>query len=842
MKKRMKIYSVWLAIVMILSLFIFPACQSSGTGDGQTVKVMVEKGAHYQVMDDAVKEVKIGENVSFYISIDEGYYYVSNNCGAEFIENQLILRNVKAPKTIVIEVKANTYIVQLHETEGLKVRDGETFAQKSVSLEVAHGNSAVFEVEIDEGYEYYQNEVNSADGNNQSAVYKNGELLLSNVCSNKEIFVQLRKSAVSEQENVTVKLLENEAFTIRGENEQQVKFGTDAIFIIDIHEGYYYISNNCGAEYNETDGKIVFKEAKADQEIRLVFGKLNTKTMYYANGSVEISAVGGAVIYSAKPNGDYLFNGWFCTNEGEKTLYAYANHLKLQGSEIENIELEPNFVSAEANKLVTYHANGGEVIGSEDETVTYVFNHEVYLYPAAFGEWCFKTFYREGYAPIEYNTKPDGSGIAISLGSRIFLDKKEVDLYLIWAEENKARDFTYTYVEENNKESGVKLLKYVGTALNVVIPTEIEGNPVTVISSDCFEKQDIKSVVITKNVKTVENDAFANCSALETVYMCDSVEIISDESFLNCNALANLRMIATLPPVYCDHLIGATVRRFELLYNTRNDLITNIMFYGGSSIFQGIDGETLSRFFNTEEYRVMNCGQNAFVSGPLMLELYSYFMGSRDIMVYIPEYSIQTYSNKMELPSWIALEAFYDAFRYIDLRDYPNVFNAFYDIQHGSKEYVYTGKLQQIKDRNGLSYDAYDNTFDEYFTRGENFQITKVNLSPRSDEPTFEEMKGLVLNQVNRIYKEKYEAQNLTMYFAYFGFWEDAYAKEAHEPYENWLKQNLAFPYISNYLNHMFSIEYISDSISHLTYEGAVKHSNVLGPELKAQMRVDGYP
>lgn len=842
MKTRMKICSVWLAIIMLFSLFIFPACQSSGTGDGKTVKVMIEQGVHYQVMDNAIKEVKIGEDVSFYISIDEGYYYVSNNCGAEFIENQLVLRNVKAPKTILIEVKAYTYIVQLNETEGLKVRDGETFAQKATSLEVFHGDSAVFEVEVDEGYEYYQNEVNSADGNNQSAIYKNGELVLSNVCSNKEIFVQLRKSAVSEQENVMVKLEENEAFTIRGENEQQVKFGTDAIFIIDVHEGYYYISNNCGAEYNEADGKVVFKEAKADQEIRLVFGKLNTETMYYANGIVEISAVGGAVIYTAKPNVDYLFNGWFCASEGEDTLYSYANHLKIQGSEMENIELKPNFVSAEANKLVTYHANGGEVIGSEDETVTYVFNHEVYLYPAAFGEWCFKTFYREGYAPIEYNTKPDGSGTAISLGSRIFSDEKEVDLYLIWAEENKASDFTYTYVEENNKESGVKLLKYVGAALNVVIPTEIEGSLVTVIGADCFEEQDIKSVVITKNVKTVENSAFKNCNILETVYMCDSIEIISNASFLNCNALANLRMIAVLPPVYSDHLIGATIRRFELLYNTRNDSITNIMFYGGSSIFQGIDGETMARFFNTETYRVINCGQNAFVSGPFMLELYSYFMGAKDIMVYIPEYATQTYSNKMELPSWIAVEAFYDAFRYIDLRDYSNVFNAFYDIQHGSESYLYVGKLQQIKDRKILNYEMYDNTFDKYFTRGKNFQITQVNLRPRSDIPDFDEIKRLVLNPINIIYEEKYESQNLTMYFACFAFWEDAYARNIHEPYEKWLKQNLAFPYISNYLNHMFSIEYISDSISHLTHEGAVKHSNILGPELKSQMRLDGYP
>ena len=80
------------------------------------------------------------------------------------------------------------------------------------------------------------------------------------------------------------------------------------------------------------------------------------------------------------------------------------------------------------------------------------------------------------------------------------------------------------------------------------------------------------------------------------------------------------------------------------------------------------------------------------------------------------------------------------------------------------------------------------------------------------------------------------------MYFAYFAFWKDAYdLSVSHAGYEQWLKDNLPFPYISDYRNHMCTVEYMSDSISHLTREGAVLHSETIAEDLKAQMKLDGY-
>ena len=839
MKKKIRILPVLLALALLFSFFFFPACVEEKKEN--FARVMVEQGAHFQVIGEGTKEVEIGKDVTFTIRIDEGYYYVSNSAGAEFHENQLTLRNVRSQKLIKIELRAYTYMVMLHEAVGLKVLEAGNYAQKSMVLEVEHGATAAFDIQIDEEYEYYQSVVNSVDGANESARYEGGRLCVENVRSDKEIFVHLRKKAVSGQEIVTVKLLENEAFIIRGDREQAVKNGSDVEFYIEVNEGYYYISNNCGAEYDAATGKIFFKEARADQEIELTFGKLNTGTSYYQNGVVESSIEEEGVRYLAKADAHYVFGGWRYTQDGKEVFYSYANPVTLSSEEAGALSITPTFTPIEGAKLLRYHANGGNVYGSDAETITDVFRHDVYLYPASLGEWCFKTFYRDGYAPLEYNTKADGSGTAFSLGSRIFLDETNVDLYVIWAKENEADEFEYSYVNEKTTGAGIRLNKYVGSGDRVVIPAYVEGIPVREIGGECFKNQNIHSVVLTKNLVKVENGAFANCTALETVYMCDSLEVISNECFENCGSLANLRMIAVLPPVYSDHLIGTTVRRFELLYNTRRDTRTNITFYAGSSTFQGLDGATLAAAFPQEEYRIVNCAQNAYVSGPLMMELYSHFLKEGDVMTFMPEYSPQLYSSRLELPSWIAVESFYDAFRYIDLRNYSNVFSSFYDLQHGAMLYAYVGKLQQLKDKQAKSYYAYDDTLDEYFTRGENFQIIEVQLNPEPEGPAFESFKSTIIQDINPLYDRCYKGK-FTAYFAHFAFWDGAYAEGTpYAEYQQWLKENLAFSYISEYQNHMYALEYMSDSMSHLTKEGAILHSLVIEKELKAQMRKDGY-
>ena len=74
---------------------------------------------------------------------------------------------------------------------------------------------------------------------------------------------------------------------------------------------------------------------------------------------------------------------------------------------------------------------------------------------------------------------------------------------------------------------GVRILKYNGSAKNVVIPSEIEGLPVKIIDANAFNHNEtMKSVIIPDSVEKIGGGAFNNCTALERVTLGYSVQVI----------------------------------------------------------------------------------------------------------------------------------------------------------------------------------------------------------------------------------------------------------------------------------------------------------------------------
>lgn len=833
MHKMKKAVSIILIFIMLSSMAMLSAC----SGKDLFVRVIVEEGKHFKVDGESVKTVLRGSDISFKIDIDDGCFYVSNNSGAIFNDGILTLNDVNTPQTVLLNVDITRFIVKLRPVSGMTAYNGGTATTESVTLNVPYGGAASFDVTFDEDYEYIGALAILSDGSDAAVVFTGGKLILNSVRSDTELLVQLRNTAVVTGEKVTVTLQTGDGYTVIGESSKEVEAGDDVSFDVSVQDGYYYIFNNCGAEY--LDGKVTLKNVAADQDIYLTFRKKDTLTIYYPHGRVDV-VTGAGQTYSAYSDSGYTFTHW--VQEGGSSLYSYANNLTVPFDQANSVKLAPVFVATAETQLVVYHANGGQVYSSPDDRVTYGFSSPVYTYPAAFGEWCHKTFYRDGYVPIEYNMKADGSGRAYSLGSRLFEAAKILAVYIIWEKETAADDFLYEDIQSDGV-TAIKLTKYKGTDNSVVIPTVIDGKEVRYIAGGCFSGTNITRAVITKNIKAVEKNAFGQCGGLTTVYLCDSVQFIYNDSFQDCPNFAHLRMIAVLPPVYTDHLIGTTIRRFELLYSTMKDTRTNIVFYGGSSIFQGMDGATVQGMFNQSYYRIINGGQNAYISGPLMLDLYSSFMRISDVLVFVPEYGWQQYSNVLELPSWIMFETFYDAFRLLDIRDYGNVMSSFSDHQNGSDNYVYVGKIQQLLDGKALTYEHYNNTLDEYFTRGPNFEIVKASITPSMTPIDYDGLKLLVSNQLNDFYRNKVMIRGITLYFAACGIWEDAFpgGSGQYTMYESWLRSYLKFKYISNSLDHLYAQEYISDSRSHLTREGAVLHSRVLAKEIIYQMRLDGY-
>ncbi len=92
-------------------------------------------------------------------------------------------------------------------------------------------------------------------------------------------------------------------------------------------------------------------------------------------------------------------------------------------------------------------------------------------------------------------------------------------------------DFHY-YIYEKNGVSEISISGYNGEEENVVIPSEIDGIPVTNISGISTQlNSGIRSVVIPDSVRVIGDSAFVNMD-LTSVTIPDSVEIIESSAFI----------------------------------------------------------------------------------------------------------------------------------------------------------------------------------------------------------------------------------------------------------------------------------------------------------------------
>ena len=98
--------------------------------------------------------------------------------------------------------------------------------------------------------------------------------------------------------------------------------------------------------------------------------------------------------------------------------------------------------------------------------------------------------------------------------------------------------------------SGVRILKYNGSAKSVVIPAEIEGLPVKEIGRDAFRgNETLKRVTIPDSVQVIYASAFNGCTALESVTLGNSVQEIGIAAFYGCTALQNLAIPDSLQKI-----------------------------------------------------------------------------------------------------------------------------------------------------------------------------------------------------------------------------------------------------------------------------------------------------
>lgn len=113
------------------------------------------------------------------------------------------------------------------------------------------------------------------------------------------------------------------------------------------------------------------------------------------------------------------------------------------------------------------------------------------------------------------------------------------DCYAPWWSDEEKNGVTWSYYEEDGE---AVIIGASPIRKSLVIPSELGELPVCVIDDGAFEDADkLESVTIPESVRTIGEDAFADCPRLSTIFIGAGVERI-DSAFEGCSALKTIKV------------------------------------------------------------------------------------------------------------------------------------------------------------------------------------------------------------------------------------------------------------------------------------------------------------
>lgn len=316
-----------------------------------------------------------------------------------------------------------------------------------------------------------------------------------------------------------------------------------------------------------------------------------------------------------------------------------------------------------------YDANGGRPRRGTETVVEKRFSLSVHRRPNTETD----LFVRDGFTLLGWNTRSDGRGERIGLGSRVTPVNGEIRLYAQWAPWAKEKDFDWT------GEESATITACRSEASPLVIPAMLGGKPVTGIASGAFVGCPAGEIVLPCSLETVAEGAFRSC-ALTVLTLFDSIRSIPDTAFTDCPGLQTLRINAAEAPFgYVYRKESAYADKAELLLAAQGR--RKLVFYGGCSMWYNLDALQAVQTLG-DEYAVINMGLNGTVSSAVQLQILGHFLEPGDILFHTPEISsrsqlmLTTGMGVDDSSLWCGLENNYDLFSLVDLRTVDGVFDS----------------------------------------------------------------------------------------------------------------------------------------------------------------------
>ncbi len=313
---------------------------------------------------------------------------------------------------------------------------------------------------------------------------------------------------------------------------------------------------------------------------------------------------------------------------------------------------------------------------------------------------------REGYTLVGWNSKEDGSGEHIGLGSRVFAPSA-VTLYAEWAAWSPESSFIYAeinasrvgalYAEEDKRTldeliaepaEGERAAVITGCTCEdeeIVLPETLGGLPVLGIAANAITyRHSLKKIVFPVGLKYVASLAFGYDRALSEVVLFDDLEYFSPTAFGVEASPSKLHLNAVLPPVYGTIENGQVANKIELLLLSSEP---KLVLFGGCGVWYGVNAAQLEAAYGGK-YEVYNMGVIGGTCALYQIDLIRELLHAGDVFVHMPElaspYQLLA-QTQFDSRVFLSLEADFDLLARLDLNSYTDVWSGFESYLSGKR-------------------------------------------------------------------------------------------------------------------------------------------------------------
>ncbi len=416
---------------------------------------------------------------------------------------------------------------------------------------------------------------------------------------------------------VSVTLLEGNHYHVLNNNTQKIKRGEDAIWKVSVDENYVFASSSDGTYEDEGNvGKFIVKNIQMPKTVSFDTKGIGDYTLEIVNdsalGSVKVIPdnfsfkKGESITISVTP---YYGQEFMCFTKtypfrASNSYLPSGKPVSFKSTYTFNIEddttLYVNYFTPGLLRI-NYDANGGKTIDEESSlTLDYTIPAQFTKPSTLLGTHYLK---RNGYTLTTFNTKPDGSGTSIGIGSSVdtsFAIDNEIKLYAQWSMWNSKSDFEYTM-----KDDGCHITKYIGNVdcECLVIPDKIDDETVTSIEKKAIENVNSRVIVLNENLLQLDEEAVSNCERLTDIYVFTNLSNVKSSSIAS-NSLEKLHINSTLyayNSTQRDRDISGQIQLLEKMEKNR------VVFFGPSTTRYNHPLESLIEMWPEKNFFLAGC-------------------------------------------------------------------------------------------------------------------------------------------------------------------------------------------------------------------------------------------